>query len=310
MYPVNFNNPVELNRYGYTANNPVNGMDPSGHSVIETAISYSKSIKNVAVTAGTGAAITYAFLLALNTPWIVTGLLIFGGTIEGYLLYRAVVLHDPEAAAAVGSIYNLGNYTFSALFSLANFAWRSLTYGEIQLFGFRGTGFSAPEYSGENGLIKAGHVGISFDGGKTIYGFHPSEYSLSQFESADAALNYLKNGGTLPGQIYNDTPLFVRAAQLADGGSRTAVYQLTVQVSASEFNSIRASVSNQAANPALTTSSYSFPQIENGVPYMPAGCNNCATWPQTLGIPIPNLSGQLRDYINAMWSLGAKIWHP
>jgi len=29
-YPVNFNNPIELNRYGYTANNSVNASDPSG----------------------------------------------------------------------------------------------------------------------------------------------------------------------------------------------------------------------------------------------------------------------------------------
>ncbi|NJL54045.1 hypothetical protein HC928_02015 [bacterium] len=35
-YPIDFQNPVELNRYGYTANNPVNGTDPSGLSFVET----------------------------------------------------------------------------------------------------------------------------------------------------------------------------------------------------------------------------------------------------------------------------------
>ncbi|NJL92484.1 MAG: hypothetical protein HC915_01560 [Anaerolineae bacterium] len=30
MYPVNFRNPVDLNRYGYAAGNPVNAWDPSG----------------------------------------------------------------------------------------------------------------------------------------------------------------------------------------------------------------------------------------------------------------------------------------
>ncbi len=29
-YPINYRNPIELNRYGYTANNPVNGYDPTG----------------------------------------------------------------------------------------------------------------------------------------------------------------------------------------------------------------------------------------------------------------------------------------
>ncbi|NJL54038.1 MAG: RHS repeat-associated core domain-containing protein [Chloroflexaceae bacterium] len=38
-YPIDFQNPVELNRYGYTANNPVNWTDPSG----EALVSYAKT---------------------------------------------------------------------------------------------------------------------------------------------------------------------------------------------------------------------------------------------------------------------------
>jgi RHS repeat-associated protein len=33
-YPVNYNDPVELNRYVYVANDPVNAMDPSGQSAL------------------------------------------------------------------------------------------------------------------------------------------------------------------------------------------------------------------------------------------------------------------------------------
>jgi RHS repeat-associated protein len=31
-YPIDYSHPIELNRYGYTANDPINGFDPSGNS--------------------------------------------------------------------------------------------------------------------------------------------------------------------------------------------------------------------------------------------------------------------------------------
>jgi RHS repeat-associated protein len=43
-YPVDFNNPIELNRYGYTAGNPVNGSDPSGNDGL---YNYGQKIQSV-----------------------------------------------------------------------------------------------------------------------------------------------------------------------------------------------------------------------------------------------------------------------
>ncbi len=37
-YPINIHNPIELNRYVYTANNPVNAVDPSGLNMFNFAL--------------------------------------------------------------------------------------------------------------------------------------------------------------------------------------------------------------------------------------------------------------------------------
>jgi len=42
----NFEKPVELNRYGYVAGNPVNRYDPSGHLLAETEMQYSKDAES------------------------------------------------------------------------------------------------------------------------------------------------------------------------------------------------------------------------------------------------------------------------
>ncbi len=45
IYPYDFANPVELNRYGYARSNPVNFSDPSGY-MAETAGTYRTSVEN------------------------------------------------------------------------------------------------------------------------------------------------------------------------------------------------------------------------------------------------------------------------
>ncbi|NJL54749.1 hypothetical protein HC928_05815 [bacterium] len=42
-YPIDFQNPVELNRYGYTANNPVNWTDPSGYLMVESGLAHDEA---------------------------------------------------------------------------------------------------------------------------------------------------------------------------------------------------------------------------------------------------------------------------
>ena len=62
---LNTQNPLELNRYVYTADNPVNGFDPSGHLLIEFSFSVQKAVA-VGIAAGGILSIWYVIYHALS----------------------------------------------------------------------------------------------------------------------------------------------------------------------------------------------------------------------------------------------------
>jgi hypothetical protein len=81
---------------------------------------------------------------------------------------------------------------------------------EIRIVGFRGVGFENPQFEDEPALIRAGHVGISLDTGKTIYGFQPSVTAVNEFtELGIDILEFLKEGGAIRGQIYDERKYFI-----------------------------------------------------------------------------------------------------
>jgi hypothetical protein len=162
----------------------------------------------------------------------------------------------------------------------------------IEIYGFRGTGRTAEEFIETEPLIYAGHVGISFDRGKTIYGFTPHAPGLSSAEIVET----LKQKKSFPGQVLDDTAIFHRAQDLAEQGYRTQVYVQSIPVSEADFNRIRKQVLEEVGGSPLVGKRYAFPG--------PKGCFNCATWPASHGIPIPEPTGQLRDYIPRLMELG------
>jgi len=185
---------------------------------------------------------------------------------------------------------------------------------QIDIFAYRGTGFKDPKYSNEHGLIQAGHIGVSTDGGNTIYGFHPSPEAIRQLEEEGVnVMEFLKSGGALRGQLQDDTAIFIRANELAQLGAPTQVYRLPQTVSQNHFQAVEAEIQNQIQNGSPYPSWYAFPfRDESGNNRtMPIQCNNCATWPRTLGLwTHPSQTGQLRVYMNDMKDAGATEWHP
>jgi hypothetical protein len=171
----------------------------------------------------------------------------------------------------------------------------------VELIGFRGVSPSnwINEYAVGDEIIddlaQFGHVGVSFNRGKTIYGFRPSDAAM-EMPDLDPVL---RHGGTVPGQVFDDTTSFINAHRLSQEGvmgNRTRPYVMQITVSEQEAARMQQAVVAQVADPSLTSSPYRFPELDEvtGLPLpMPPGCNNCATWPRTLGIPIPEETGQL-----------------
>ena len=206
---------------------------------------------------------------------------------------------------------------------------------EVQILGFRGIGFSGitPELQAQHTLIKAGHIGVSFDGGKTIFGFHPHPNSGAQILEFGTVspVEFAKHGGAkllvgpdkLPfsggafrGTVQNDTEVFKQANALFEKGvvgakgKTTEVWQLDVQVSKEHFEQIQTQVLREVEAGSPYPSWYRFPDRRPGV-VMPRQCNNCATWPRTLGLPIPEKTGQLSIYIDELKIAGGEtMWKP
>jgi RHS repeat-associated protein len=68
-WPINVANPVELNRYGYTANNPVNASDPSGYLLAEFGVQGNQSVRTMAGAAAIGGATAVRLTMLMLGAW-------------------------------------------------------------------------------------------------------------------------------------------------------------------------------------------------------------------------------------------------
>ncbi|PXX41668.1 hypothetical protein [Undibacterium pigrum] len=153
-----------------------------------------------------------------------------------------------------------------------------------------------------NPLLLYGHVGYSFDRGNTIYGHGPK--IVSDIENAGARL---RKGEVVPGIINKDKEFFESALesklQARGGLGKQTVYKLDLPVTRPQFEFAQQLHNSRGVGVTLPEFPYSFkPGGGRQGPY------NCATYPASLGLPIPENSGTLLKYIPKMIDAGAVPW--
>jgi hypothetical protein len=172
----------------------------------------------------------------------------------------------------------------------------------VYIIGFRGTGFKDKRYLDEEALIRAGHVGISFEGIENlILGFHPTQKASHAIGDDEAVIEWLKEHHSLEGALQEDTALFERADELAEQGARTVVWQMSISLSEEDFEHVYTQALKWYQEQKIFL--YAFPPDDE--PPLESQ-DNCATFPRKLGLPLPEPTGRLLDYIPAIEKVGQK----
>lgn len=159
-------------------------------------------------------------------------------------------------------------------------------------------------------LLWAGHIGVSVDGGKTIYGFTPK---FPEGMSAAEGVGQLKQQVAFPGVVGNDTAIFSLANKMASqhGWNTNVVVnsqQVTTQQKAETTERL---MKMSGMDPGEHGLWYSFPkkpqdQRPGEAPFAASGgvapenIANCAMFPQHVGVQVPEQTGNLVNYMNAM----------
>lgn len=184
---------------------------------------------------------------------------------------------------------------------------------KIYIIGYRGTRVEKFKKSVlEEGtlpiLLYLGHVGIgTIDG--IIFGFRPTNEAVRELASKGVNVtDYLKANNQIQGTLYDDTEYFVLANSLAEEAG-THVFQMAIELKDDEYDKLINEIRRRHSE--RETHWYQLPQRDINQEPLPMedGVDNCATYPRTLGLPIPENTGTLADYIEVMKQLG-EFWKP
>jgi hypothetical protein len=183
---------------------------------------------------------------------------------------------------------------------------------QVYLVGFRGTGFRDSRFIDQDPLIRAGHVGIAFEGYEgRIIGFHPTPEAVERVGGNEKVIEKLKSrdktNNTLEGMLQEDYDIFRHAYELAqrerqDDDPDTTVFQYAIELPDAEFERILHQVMTWYNEGE--TFLYAFP-----IRPLMDDRDNCATFPRRLGLPVLDDIGQIRDYVAALKQRG-EVWTP
>jgi len=173
----------------------------------------------------------------------------------------------------------------------------------VSLYGFRGAGDLSPEglNTAEHPYLRTGHVGYSLNGGYDINGFGPD---VPPDMSPSSTIESLKNGGSYAGKIDNDTKVFEMVAkepEIARSGLPQEVIEQKIQVPRRTFEAIKSAQDRIGIDVATENARYSFPGKDGT---FAEGTFNCATFPEELGIPVPESTGNMKSYMPALEQVG------
>jgi len=173
----------------------------------------------------------------------------------------------------------------------------------INVLIFRGTGGvlnQDHQHYNEPALVKAGHVGISGVIEGKIIGFSPTPEATEALGGVEALIKELEEYHPQPGRLQDDNAYFERAVELVEEtNGRTTVYMYEVEISDETLNEIQSWYNTRKE--AL----YSFP---NRVGEFRQDESNCAVFWQRFGIPLPLLTGNIRDITKVMSDEGYDKW--
>jgi hypothetical protein len=170
----------------------------------------------------------------------------------------------------------------------------------ISIFGVPGGVGRLSDYA--HPYLYTGHIGYSFDYGNVIYGHGP--YATGDIP---VVIDSLKNGAVYAGKVTDDTDFFKMAAQSTatarKGLGDQMVYKLDMPVTRGQYELAQQLTQSRGLYTPLPEFTYSWKT--GGACMAPY---NCATYPSSLGLPIPINSDAVSKYVPAMINQGAIPW--